>query len=33
MIGEGLKRIPSYKCTLPYDELNTLRENFWKCDI
>ena len=29
MIGEGLKRIPSYKCTLPYDELNTLRENFW----
>ena len=30
MIGEGYKKIPSYKCTIPYDELNQKRESFWK---
>ena len=30
MIGEGVKQIPSYKCQIPFDELNLLREEFWK---
>ena len=30
MIGEGIKQIPSYKCPIPFDELQRLRENFWK---
>ena len=30
MIGEGIKQIPSYICTIPYDQLNSLREKFWK---
>ena len=29
MIGEGIKQIPSYKCTIPFDKLNELREAFW----
>ena len=29
MIGEGIKRIPSYICKIPYDKLNELREKFW----
>ena len=29
-IGEGVKQIPSYKCKIPYDKLNELREKFWK---
>ena len=29
MIGKGLKQIPSYKCTVPYNELNRMREDFW----
>ena len=29
MIGEGIKQIPSYKCTLPYDKLQELRNEFW----
>ena len=29
MIGEGIKKIPSYKCEIPYDQLNDLREKFW----
>lgn len=29
MIGEGVKQIPSYKCTLPYDQLQKLRDDFW----
>ena len=29
MIGEGIKRIPSYICKMPYDQLNELREKFW----
>jgi hypothetical protein len=29
MIGEGIKKIPAYKCTIPYDKLNKLREDFW----
>ena len=29
-IGEGIKKIPSYKCTMPFDQLNKLRESFWK---
>lgn len=28
-IGEGIKQIPSYICTLPYDGLNDLRKRFW----
>ena len=24
MIGEGIKKIPAYKCTIPYDKLNKL---------
>jgi hypothetical protein len=27
--GEGIKRMKGYKCTLPIDELNKLREEFW----
>jgi hypothetical protein len=27
--GEGVKRMKGYKCTLPIDELNKLREEFW----
>ena len=30
MIGEGYKKIPAYKCEIPYDELNLKREVFWK---
>jgi hypothetical protein len=29
-IGEGIKRIKSYKCPIPYNKLNELREKFWK---
>ena len=29
-IGEGIKRIKSYKCPMPYNKLNELREKFWK---
>jgi hypothetical protein len=29
MIGEGIKQIPSYKCKIPYDQLNELKEKFW----
>jgi hypothetical protein len=29
MIGEGIKQIPAYKCSIPYDKLNKLREDFW----
>jgi len=29
-IGEGIKKIKSYKCPLPYNQLNELREKFWK---
>ena len=29
MIGEGIKKIPAYKCTIPYDQLNSLKEKFW----
>ena len=29
MIGEGIKQIPSYKCTKKFDELNKIREEFW----
>lgn len=29
-IGEGIKKIPSYKCTIPFDKLNKLRDSFWK---
>ena len=28
-IGEGIKRIKSYKCPIPYNKLNELREKFW----
>ena len=30
MIGEGVKQIPAYKCQIPFDSLNNLREEFWK---
>lgn len=30
MIGEGIKKIPSYICTVPFDKLNELRDTFWK---
>ena len=30
MIGEGYRKIPSYKCNLPFDELNKKRIIFWK---
>jgi hypothetical protein len=30
MIGEGVKQIPSYKCNLPFDQLEKLREEFWQ---
>ena len=29
MIGEGIKQIPAYKCKIPYDKLNELKEKFW----
>jgi hypothetical protein len=29
MIGEGVKQITAYKCHLPFDELEKLREEFW----
>ena len=29
MIGEGIKQIPAYKCKIPYDQLNELKEKFW----
>jgi hypothetical protein len=29
MIGEGIKQIPAYKCTMSDTELNKLREDFW----
>jgi len=28
-MGEGIKRMKGYKCKLPLDELNKLREQFW----
>jgi hypothetical protein len=28
--GTGVKRIRAYKCTLPINELNELRVEFWK---
>ena len=28
-IGNGIKRIHNYKCDLPYDKLNYLRQQFW----
>jgi len=28
-IGEGIKKIPAYVCTVPYDKLNELKEKFW----
>jgi len=33
MIGEGIKKIPAYKCKIPYDKLNDLREQFWKSKV
>ena len=30
MIGEGIKKIPAYICKIPYDQLNELKEKFWK---
>ena len=33
MIGEGIKKIPAYKCDIPYDQLNSLREKFWDSRI
>lgn len=27
--GTGVKYMKGYKCTLPFDELNSLREEFW----
>lgn len=33
MIDEGIKQIPSYKCTIPFDELKELREKFWQSKI
>ena len=29
MIGEGIKKIPAYKCLMPFDKLHELREKFW----
>lgn len=29
MIGSGIKSIPSYKCDIPYDQLQELRDKFW----
>ena len=29
MIGHGIQQIPSYKCSIPYDQLNELRDAFW----
>ena len=28
-IGEGIKKIPAYKCDLAYDQLEALRKEFW----
>lgn len=28
--GEGIRKIPSYKCSLQYDKVNNMRERFWK---
>lgn len=28
--GEGIRRIKGYKCDLPYDKLNALRQDFWQ---
>ena len=33
MIGEGIKQIPAYKCEIPYDKLNELKEKFWKSRV
>ena len=33
MIGEGVKKIPAYVCNIPYDQLNELREKFWKSKV
>jgi len=30
MIGEGIKQIPAYVCKIPYDQLNEMKEKFWK---
>ena len=32
-IGEGIKKIPAYICTIPYDKLNELREKFWNSRV
>lgn len=29
MIGEGILKIPAYKCNLPFDRLEQLRKDFW----
>ena len=31
--GIGIKRMKGYKCTLPINELNEMRENFWTTKI
>ena len=33
MIGEGVKKIPAYVCDIPYDQLNELKEKFWKSRV
>jgi hypothetical protein len=33
MIGEGIKQIPAYKCDMPFDKLNELREKFWNSRV
>ena len=33
MIGEGIKQIPAYKCDIPYDKLNELKEKFWNSRV
>jgi hypothetical protein len=31
--GQGIKRMKGYKCDLPIDELNKIREEFWNYNI
>ena len=31
--GLGIKKMPAYKCSLNIDELNKLRDHFWKVKI
>ena len=33
LIGLGIKKMKAYKCDLIIDELNKLREHFWKVKI